>query len=126
MKNQKIVNFNPGDFEPIRKIALSFPGVADDVSHYNTPSLKVEKKFMARLHESGEFIALRLDFEYRDKYLNSYPEIFHLPDHYKNYPAICMWVNAASAKLLKEIVELSWKRMAGKKLLKQWEAAKEK
>jgi hypothetical protein len=118
---KKIINFNPKDFEPVRKIALTFPGVVDDVSHYNTPSLKVGKKFMSRLHENGAFIAINLSVELREKYLDAYPDIFHLPEHYVNYSYICMWVNTASAELLKKIVELSWKGLAGKKLLQQWE-----
>jgi hypothetical protein len=59
-------------FEPVRKIALQFPGAVESVS-YGTPSIKVGKKFMCRLHESGDFIPLRMDFEIREKYLESHP-----------------------------------------------------
>jgi hypothetical protein len=121
-EGKKIISFNPADFEQVRKIALTYPGVVDAVSHNDTPSLKVEKKFMSRLHESGEFIPIHLDFELREKYLEEYPDIFHLPQHYVNYPYICMWVNKVNTKLLKEIIELSWRGLAGKKLLQQWDS----
>lgn len=74
----KMANFNYGDFDTVKKIALTFPGTAESVSHEGTPSVKVQNKLMCRLHESGEFIPIRLDFEIRDKYLDSHPEIFKI------------------------------------------------
>ena len=117
----KTVNFIYADFEPIKNIALTFPGTEESTSHENTPSIKVRGKLMCRLHESGEFIPIRLDFELRDKYLDSHPEIFHLPDHFKAYPYICMWTHNYDKKLLNEIIELSWKGLATKKQLKEWQ-----
>ena len=76
---------------------------------------------MCRLHDSGEFIPIRLDFELRDKYLDSHTEIFHLPDHFKAYPYICMWIHNYNKKLLTEILELSWRGLATKKQLEEWQ-----
>ena len=59
----KTVNFNYADFEPIKNIALTFPGTEESTSHENTPSIKVRGKLMCRLHDSGEFIPIRLDFD---------------------------------------------------------------
>jgi hypothetical protein len=67
-------------FEPVKNIALGFPGAKETVS-YGTPSVKVNGKFMCRLN--GDFIPIRLDFDLRDKYLDSHPEIFHVPEHYQ-------------------------------------------
>jgi hypothetical protein len=120
MKN-KSVNFNYADFKGVKNIALTFPDTEESTSHEGTPSVKVRGKLMCRLHESGEFIAIRLDFEIRDKYLDSHPEIFHLPDHYKPYPYICMWTHNYDGNLLKEILEQSWKGLATKKRLKEYE-----
>ena len=119
--NKKQISFNPAGFDPVKTIALQFPGAAEAVSHYATPSVKINGKFMSRLHESGEFIAIRLPFEHRDQYLDRYPEIFHLPDHYINYPFICFWGKKCPKKLLTEIITLSWKSLATKKQLKEWE-----
>jgi hypothetical protein len=117
------LTFNSSDFEPIRQIALQFPGAEDSVSHGNTPSIKVNGKFMCRLHENGEFIALRLNFDLRNAYLDSHPEIFHLPDHYRNYPSICMWVHDYDMRLLREVLEASWRGLASKKQILEWEKA---
>lgn len=118
----KTINFNSTDFEAVKNIALTFPGAEESVSHEGTPSVKVRGKLMCRLHESGEFISIRLDFEIRDKYLDSHPEVFHLPDHFKAYPYICMWTHHYDKKLIAEILEQSWKGLATKKLLKAYEA----
>jgi hypothetical protein len=120
----KTVNFNYADFEPIKNIALTFPGTEESLSHENTPSIKVRGKLMCRLHDSGGFIPIRLDFALRDKYLDSHPEIFHLPDHFKAYPYICMWVHNYDKKLLTEILEWSWKGLATKKQVKEYDQTK--
>lgn len=123
MKN-KIIQFDYSDFEPIKNIALTFPGTEESISHENTPSIKVHGKLMCRLHESGTFIPIRLDFDIRDRYLDSHPEIFHLPDHFKPYPYICIWLHDYNKKLLNEILELSWRGLATKKQVKEWEDKK--
>jgi hypothetical protein len=120
MKN-KPINFNHADFEVVKKIALTFPNTEESISHEGTPSVKVRKKLMCRLHETGLFIPIHLDFEIRDSYLDSHPEIFHLPKHFKNYPYICMWIHNHDKKLLTEILELSWKGLASKKQVKEYD-----
>ena len=117
----KTINFNYSDFEPIKNIALTFPGTEESTSHENTPSIKVRGKLMCRLHDNGKFIPIRLDFAIRDKYLDSHPEIFHLPDHFRAYPYICMWIHRYDKKMLTEILELSWKGLASKKQIEEWE-----
>ena len=118
---KNFIEFDPLEFEPIRAIALQFPGVEDSLSHNNTPSLKVGKKFLCRLHESGNFIAIRMDFALRDAYLNSHPEIFHLPDHYKAYPSVCLWLPISDKSLLKEVIEFCWRALASKKQITEWD-----
>lgn len=111
----KTLNFNPADFDQVKQIALSFPDTEESLSHEGTPSVKLRGKLMCRLHETGKFISIRLDFPIRDQYLDSHPEIFHLPDHFKKYPYICMWIGNRNKKLLTEILELCWKGLASKK-----------
>lgn len=112
----KSLNFDAADFEAVRSIALGFPETEDSLSHEGTPSIKVRGKLMCRLHESGEFIPIRLDFAIRDHYLASYPEFFHLPDHFKAYPYICMWKHDYQKALL----EQSWMALASKRGLEAY------
>jgi hypothetical protein len=120
----KSINFNYADFEVVKNIALTFPDTEESISHEGTPSVKVRGKLMCRLHESGEFIPIRLDFEIRDKYLDSHPEVFHLPDHFKAYTYICMWIHNYDRNLMFEILELSWKGLATKKQVKEYDEKK--
>lgn len=122
----KLIKYNPQDFEPVKAIALTFPGAEESVSHEGTPSIKVRGKLMCRLHDNGEFIPIRLDFALRDAYLEKYPEIFHLPAHFKAYPYICMLTKGYTKKLLLEILELSWKGLASKKQLEKFNELKNK
>lgn len=114
-------NFKRSDFDIVKRFALNYPGTEEGVSHEGTPSVKVRGKLMCRLHDSGEFIPIRLDFPLRDKYLESHPEIFHLPEHFKNYPYVCMWIHDYNLELLREVLELSWKGLATKKQIKEFE-----
>ena len=120
----KTVNFDYADFETVKNIALTFPGTEESISHEETPSVKVRGKLMCRLHDSGKFIPIRLDFKIRDRYLDSHPEIFHLPDHFKAYPYICMWTYNYDKSLLTEILELSWKGLASRKQVKKYDGKK--
>lgn len=124
MKSKR-VNFNYEDFEIVKSIALTFPNTEESISHENTPSVKVKGKLMCRLHTGG-FIPIRLDFDIRDAYLESHPEIFHLPDHFKAYPYICMWLHDYDRNLLREVLELSWRGLATKKMIKEYEEDKQK
>ncbi len=120
----KLIKFDPADFSVVKAIALTFPDTEESTSHEGTPSVKVRGKLMCRLHDNGEFIPIHLDFEVRDRYLDSHPEIFHLPDHFKGYPYICMWIHDYDRKLLKEVLELSWRGLASKKSIKAYDEKK--
>ncbi len=120
----KPILFNPRDFDPVLETALRFPGTEESVSHYNTPSVKVKGKFMCRLHEDGDFIATHMPFEEREKYLEHYPEAFHLPEHYLKYPYVCIWIEALSRIPLQEILEKSWRSVATAKLQAEYDAGK--
>jgi hypothetical protein len=96
--------FNPADFEPVRRLALEFPHASDSVSHSDTPSVKIKKNLLCRLHENGEWIVIRTDFESRALFLDKYPEACFITEHYIKYPYIAVYVNAYSFAMLKEIL----------------------
>lgn len=116
MKNS-IPDFDNIAFEQIKSVALTFPGTEVGISYEGTPSIKIGKRLMCRLHECGDFIVIRLDFNTRERYLSSYPKLFHISDHYKKYPYICMWVNNYDEEFLVEVLEHSFLCLASKKQL---------
>ena len=116
------IHFNYCDFETVKNIALTFPDTEESTSHEGTPSVKVRGKLMCRLHESGKFIPIRVAFDIRDRYLDSHPELFHLPDHFRAYPYVCMWIQPHyDRSLLEEILAHSWRGLASKKQLREFD-----
>ncbi len=120
----KQIRFNALDFEPVKAIALKFPGTKEGFSHEGTPSVKMKDKLMCRLHESGQFIPVRMDIPIRDRYLARYPGIFLLPPNFKGYPYLAMKVHKYDPDFLWKLLEESWLCMATKKEITQWEAMK--
>lgn len=120
------INFDPQDFEPIKAVARTFPGTVESISHGGTPSIQVRGKLMCRLHDTGAFIPIRLNFQLRDAYVEKYPELFQVPAHFKAYPYICMSTRGYTKKLLHEILELSWRQLASKKQVMEFEGKREK
>jgi hypothetical protein len=115
------LTFNPADFEPVRQIALRFPGAEDSISHNGTPSIKVCGKLLCRLHESGTFIPIQVGFEPREELLESHPEHFHLPPHFVNYPYIALWTACRDRALIERTIYNAWRLLASKRQKEQWD-----
>lgn len=102
-------------YDQICKIALKLPGVEEGTS-YGTAALKIKGKFMARLKEDGQSVVFRVGFDERDLLMQTKPEVFFITDHYLGYPAVLLRLSAASKKEAADIVEMSWRFVAPKKL----------
>lgn len=111
----KPINFNPNDFEPVRRIALEFPNAADSLSHGDTPSVKIKKHLLCVLNQSGEWIVIRTDFESRAVFLEKHPEYCFITPHYENYPYICIQISGYSLTVIKEILESGYQAIIKKK-----------
>ena len=98
------------------KLALALPGVTKGTS-YGTPALHVGKKFLCRLKEDGETIAIKVDFLDRDVLLELDPKAFYLTDHYRPYPAVLVRLRHVRWDMLERLIEQSWRRQAPKSVL---------
>src|SRR6266699_1194507 len=97
------------------KLALKLPGVTEGTS-YGTPALHVRKKFLARLKEDGESVAIKIDFADRDVLLELDPAAFYLTDHYRPYPAMLVRLKEVRLDLLPRLLEQAWRLQAPKRL----------
>jgi len=102
-------------FDLIRELALALPGV-DEGTSYGTAALRVKGKFMARLKEDGESVVFRVGFDERELLMQTKPGVFYITDHYLGYPAVLLRMSNASKKEAADIVEMSWRFVAPKKL----------
>ncbi len=98
------------------KLATKLPGVTRGTS-YGTPALHVGKKFLARLKEDGESVAIKIDFADRDVLLELDPAAFYLTDHYRPYPAMLIRLKEVPRDMVEPILEQAWRLQAPRSLL---------
>jgi hypothetical protein len=87
----------------IRRVALSLPGVEEGTS-YRTPAWRAGKRFLARLHQDGESIVLKIGKETRDHLLQADPQTFFVTDHYRGYPMVLARLDRLSAADLRKLL----------------------
>jgi hypothetical protein len=105
----------------MKKIVFSFPG-ANESSSYGYPAFKIEKKFFTRLRAEDNSLVLIVDtMDERDMLLEAEPKLFHITDHYKNYPTVLARMEKLDAKTLRGFLERRWRQIASKKLVRERE-----
>jgi hypothetical protein len=87
----------------IRLAVRALPGVEEGTS-YGTPAWRHRGKFLARLHQDGESIVLKVGNETRDHLLQADPQTFFVTDHYIGYPMVLARLDRLSATDLKRLL----------------------
>ena len=109
--------------DEMREIALSFPGAVEGTS-YGRPSFLVNKKFFTRLRrEDDSLVLLEVSFDEREMLMEAEPETFHFTAHYKDYPSVLARLASLHPCSFRAFLERRWRRIAPKKLVKEWDAA---
>ena len=105
MQNKKI------DFNTVREIALTLPGVEDSTS-YGAPSLKVRGRLLTcpAMNRSAEpnTLAVRIGFDTRTELMAADPDVYYLTDHYVNYPAVLVRLSRIHVNALRDLLRMSW------------------
>jgi hypothetical protein len=109
-------------FDAVRRIALALPGVEEGTA-YGTPAFRVRGKFLARLREDGESLAIKCGFDERDLRLQADPKTFFVTDHYRGYPTVLVRLSAVSAGTLGEVLEQAWRLSAPKRQVAEFDKA---
>jgi hypothetical protein len=101
-------------YEEARAIVLSFPGVEEGTS-YGTPGFRVRKKFFTRLHQAGDSLVIHVDsIDERDMLLERDPAVFHITDHYRDYPIVLARFAAIREDALRMHLDRRWREIAPK------------
>lgn len=87
----------------IRRTVSALPGVEEGTS-YGTPAWRHKGKLLARLHQDGRSIVLKVGNETRDHLLQADPETFFVTDHYVGYPMVLARLDRLSAADLKKVL----------------------
>lgn len=103
-------------FDTVRGIAMALPGVEEGMS-YGTPAFRVKGKFLLRLKEDGETIAIKCGFDERDFRMQADPATFFTTDHYAGYPTVLIRLPKVRLSDLKDVIEQAWRINAPKRLL---------
>jgi hypothetical protein len=88
----------------IRRAIIALPGVEEGTS-YGTPAWRHKRKLLARLHQDGESIVLKVGAQTRDHLLQADPATFFTTDHYKGYPMVLARLDKLTAADLRKLLE---------------------
>ncbi|MEP6691663.1 MAG: MmcQ/YjbR family DNA-binding protein [Gemmatimonadaceae bacterium] len=113
----------PVTWKDVCALARALPETAVSTS-YGTPSLKVKGKFLLRLKEDGETLAMRMGFLDRDLLMRAAPRTFYITDHYRDYPAVLVRLATVDRSQLAELLENAWRLVAPQRVVKEFDAAR--
>jgi len=106
----------------VRRIVLSFPGSSEGTS-YGKPSFLIAGKFFTRLRSEDDSLVLIVDsIDERDMLLEAEPSLFHITEHYRNYPAVLARRSVIAVATLRGMLERRWRVIAPKRLVKEFDA----
>lgn len=110
--------------EEMRRIVLSFP-LAEEGTSYGSPSFKVNGKFFTRLRrEDASVVLVDVSFDEREMLVEAEPGTFHFTAHYKDYPSVLARIATLHPGSFRNFLERRWRRIAPKKLVKEYDAAR--
>jgi len=110
----------PVTFETVRRLALAFPGVEEGTS-YGTRAFLVRGKFLVRLREDGESLAIKCGFDERDYRMQANPKTFFNTDHYRGYPIVLVHLSTVNQADLRDVLEQAWRLHAPKRLIAEYD-----
>lgn len=112
-------------FEAVREIASALPGAVEGTS-YGTPAFHVGKKLFVRLHQDGESLVVKVDFEERAMRMRADPVTFYITDHYRDYPWILVRLKSVARDDLVDLLHEAWRQSAPARLLSNADSARKR
>jgi hypothetical protein len=100
--------------EAVRRIALALDNVEEGTS-YGTPAFKVDGELFVRMHQDGESLVVRTDFEQREELMVSDPETYYITDHYLNYEWILIRLSRVHPDALRDLIRMAWRLASASK-----------
>ena len=114
----------PVTFDVVRQMALELPGVEEGGS-YGTPAFKVNGKLLARFHQDGEALVVRVEYAAREVLMGANPKTFYVTDHYRCWPWVLVRLSSVRRDDLRQLLEEAWRSRASKRAILAWDASRE-
>ncbi len=114
----------PVTWDTVRRLALALPGVEEGTS-YGTPAFKVKGKLLARFHQDGESLVVKIEYAAREVLMGAKPETFYITDHYRCWPWILVRIASVDLEDLRGLLEEAWRSSVPRALVAAWEARTE-
>ena len=108
-------------WDTVRSIALSLPGVVEGTS-YATTAFKVNGKLIARFHQDGESLAMKVEYATREVLIGANPKTFYITDHYRCWPWMLIRISNVRTDELRQLLEDAWRSIASKRHLAELES----
>jgi uncharacterized protein YeaO (DUF488 family) len=109
------------DWEQVRALALSFPGVAEGTS-YGEPAFLLDGKLFSRFNEKEQGLVVHAEEALRDALLAGKPDVYFTTDHYRNYPAVLARLPLLDCSELAALYEARFRASAKKKRVAELDA----
>jgi hypothetical protein len=106
------------DFDEIRQIALSFPGVEEHLV-FGSSTFRVGKRFLACIAKiDPDTLVLKMsDPIEREYWLTTKPEIYYNAPHYADFQSILIRMPLVEPEELRQLFQNTWRTYASKKLV---------
>ena len=98
----------------IRRTVSALPGIEEGTS-YGTPAWRYKGKLLARLHQDGRSIVLKVGNATRDHLLQADPKTFFITDHYIGSAMVLAHLDRLSATDLKTLLVRAMETKDGKR-----------
>jgi hypothetical protein len=100
------------DFDVVRKIGLTLPGVEESTA-YGSPALKLRGKILAGIavNRSAEpnSLGVCVDFDDRAELLAADPDVYYVTDHYVEYNFVLVRLSRVNPDVLRDLLGMAHK-----------------
>ena len=109
-------------WERLCELGRELPEVVEDI-WFRTPALKVRGKSFCRLKEDGLSVVFLLESVDEQQFLcESQPDVYHITDHYRGYPAVLARLAALKVAECRLRLTQGWRLKAPKSLVKEFDS----
>lgn len=105
----------------VRKLALSFPGVAEGTS-YGDHAFLLDGKFFSRFNEKEQGLVVYAEEALRDALLEARPDVYFTTDHYRGYPYLLARLERVPRAELAALFESAFRARAKRKRVAEYDA----